>query len=231
MSNTERKIHKLGFIGTGGRGRLLARCVQLDAPDKADMLHRQLRGLPSPVQWRSEILAAADPVAESRQKAAVVLPSGCPVHEDPPRVVEHPEVEVVVIATTSIFHVEWAVAAMEAGKDVICDKPMATTLEHCDQICDAVQRTGRIFGLSMQNRYSYCSTASSAASSRRPTAGGAARVSSSAWPHSDPPTRRGPSISMRSDVIRSGWRPCRATGPRAERPRQVRRLRLAIDLA
>lgn len=146
---------RVGMIGTGGRGRLLARCIRLCEPEHKQQLHRQLRGLPAPIHWHAEIVTAADEIQECREQAREVLPESCSMHEEPMRVVEDPGVDVVVVATASLVHADWSVAALEAGKDVICEKPMTTTLEDADRIVDAVRRSGRIFGLSMQNRYSF----------------------------------------------------------------------------
>jgi len=52
-------------------------------------------------------------------------------------------VQVVSIVTPNFLHAPVAIAAMEAGFDVICDKPVADTLEAARSIADAAQRTGR----------------------------------------------------------------------------------------
>ena len=155
MSQSEPPAHKVGVIGTGARGRGLIKWLRMGHPAEAAKLSRTLRGAPSPIEYRSEVVAVADTDAGSRENARSVVASDCPIHDDPRRVLDDPHVEVVCIATTSIVHADWAVAAMEAGKAVICEKPMTTTLADADRICEAQRRTGRFFGLSMQNRYSF----------------------------------------------------------------------------
>jgi predicted dehydrogenase len=54
-------------------------------------------------------------------------------------VVGHDEVDLVYVATPHPFHREWAVRAAEAGKHVLCEKPMAVTLAHAEQIVDAAR--------------------------------------------------------------------------------------------
>lgn len=152
---SEYETLRVGLIGTGRRGQLLARCIRLCEPENRQQLHRQLRGLPAPIHWDAEIVAAADQVKECREKARDVLPDGCEIYDDPMQVVARSDVDVVVVATASIVHADWAVAALRAGRDVICEKPMTTTLEDADRIVDAMQKSGGIFGLSMQNRYSF----------------------------------------------------------------------------
>jgi UDP-N-acetylglucosamine 3-dehydrogenase len=54
------------------------------------------------------------------------------------------DVDAVIVASPDRFHAEHAVAAMEAGKHVLCEKPLALTLEHCAAIVDGMDRTGRL---------------------------------------------------------------------------------------
>jgi len=51
-----------------------------------------------------------------------------------------PEVDAVWIATPNEFHAEHTVAAAGRGKHVICEKPMAVTLEECDRMIEAAER-------------------------------------------------------------------------------------------
>jgi predicted dehydrogenase len=52
----------------------------------------------------------------------------------------HPGLAVVTIATPSGAHLEPTVAAAQAGKHVICEKPLEVTLERCDQMIAACQQ-------------------------------------------------------------------------------------------
>ncbi len=51
-----------------------------------------------------------------------------------------PDVGAVAIASETSKHVELTVAAAQAGKHIMCEKPMATTLAECDRMIEAVQR-------------------------------------------------------------------------------------------
>ena len=55
------------------------------------------------------------------------------------------DAEIVVVATPDPFHVPHSVAALEAGKHVICEKPLALTVAECRQLIDAVGRSDRYF--------------------------------------------------------------------------------------
>lgn len=52
-------------------------------------------------------------------------------------------IQVVAVVTPNFLHAPVAIAAMEAGFDVICDKPVADTLDAARAIADAAARTGR----------------------------------------------------------------------------------------
>ncbi|MDW8052172.1 MAG: Gfo/Idh/MocA family oxidoreductase [Armatimonadota bacterium] len=53
--------------------------------------------------------------------------------------------DVVDICVPTHRHAEYALAAIEAGKAVVCEKPLARTLEQCEQIVEAVKKHNTIF--------------------------------------------------------------------------------------
>lgn len=64
-----------------------------------------------------------------------------------------PEVEAVFIMVRDAFHEEMAVAALEAGKAVYLEKPMAITIEGCDHILETAYRTGSKLMIGHNMRY------------------------------------------------------------------------------
>ena len=63
-------------------------------------------------------------------------------------------VEVVVVALPSHVHAEVTTAALEAGKHVVCEKPMATSLEEADRMIAAAENAGRVLTIFQNRRYS-----------------------------------------------------------------------------
>jgi len=62
-------------------------------------------------------------------------------HADWRDLVRDAEVDAVYVATPVRLHLEQAVAAAEAGKHVLCEKPMALTAAECDRMIAAAQRS------------------------------------------------------------------------------------------
>lgn len=57
---------------------------------------------------------------------------------------ENPDVDIVYISLPNSLHAEWAVRAAQAGKHVLCEKPLAPTVDECDRIIAAAESTGMV---------------------------------------------------------------------------------------
>ena len=64
-----------------------------------------------------------------------------------------PDVDAVGVCTPSGLHAEGAVAALDAGKDVVVEKPLDITLPAIDRIIDAEKRSGRTVAVISQHRF------------------------------------------------------------------------------
>ena len=64
-----------------------------------------------------------------------------------------PDVQVVHVCTPNDTHAEISIAAMEAGKHVLCEKPMAKTSEDARRMLETSERTGRKLSIAYQNRF------------------------------------------------------------------------------
>ena len=68
-------------------------------------------------------------------------------------ILERPDVDVVCICTPSGLHCRMAIDAMQAGKHVIVEKPIALSLDDADRMIDVAQATDRRLCVVLQNRY------------------------------------------------------------------------------
>jgi predicted dehydrogenase len=64
-----------------------------------------------------------------------------------------PDVDVVYISLPNSLHAEWAIKAMQAGKHVLCEKPLAVTLEEVDAMTAAARSTGRVLAEAFMYRH------------------------------------------------------------------------------
>jgi UDP-N-acetylglucosamine 3-dehydrogenase len=63
------------------------------------------------------------------------------------------DIDVVVVATPDQLHAEHTIAALEAGKHVLCEKPMAMTTEECKNMIAASDRSGKKLMIGQVCRY------------------------------------------------------------------------------
>jgi len=68
-------------------------------------------------------------------------------------VIEDPRVEAVIVTCETNRHADLIEQAAAAGKHILCQKPLATTLEDCDRIIAAVKQSGVKFSMAYQMRH------------------------------------------------------------------------------
>ncbi len=102
-----------------------------------------------------EFVAVAEPVAERRARFAGQhdLPPDAQYASWEPLLSQPRLADAVIIATQDNQHVAPALAALEAGYDVLLEKPMATTLEDCTALVRAAERSGRLLQICHVLRY------------------------------------------------------------------------------
>lgn len=92
----------------------------------------------------SAVLASVvdhDPAARERVASMLSVPQ---LHDDPDRVLADSSVDAVIIATPAPSHAALACAALEAGKHVLVEKPLALSLADAQLVEEAASRTGRV---------------------------------------------------------------------------------------
>ena len=122
---------KFGIIGAGMIGHFHARAVTAMAG--------------------SELQSVFDLRAEAAEKLAAEY--GAEGYSDIDSFLADPELEIVTIGTPSGAHLEPALAALKAGKHVICEKPLEITTERIDQLMDAAKKSGKTVSAVLNRRF------------------------------------------------------------------------------
>ncbi len=76
------------------------------------------------------------------------------IYHDYRKLLERQDIDVVTIGTPDHWHTAIAVAALKAGKDVYCEKPLTLTIDEGKMICRVVKETKRVFQVGTQQRSS-----------------------------------------------------------------------------
>jgi predicted dehydrogenase len=101
-----------------------------------------------------EIVAFCDTVIERAEKAAKEYGTAdALVTEDYKALLAREDIDVIHVLTPNISHSYITVDALEAGKHVMCEKPMAINYAEAKEMLDAAQRTGKKLTIGYQNRF------------------------------------------------------------------------------
>jgi myo-inositol 2-dehydrogenase / D-chiro-inositol 1-dehydrogenase len=128
----------IGSIGVGDLGRrhhlanmlLGSDRVDIAAVCDVDQLHRE---------------EAAEMVLKRRGKRV-----GC--YKDFREVLDHKDIDAVFVVTPDHWHALISIAAVEAGKDVYCEKPLTLTIDESKAVLAAARRYGAVFQTGSQQR-------------------------------------------------------------------------------
>jgi predicted dehydrogenase len=60
---------------------------------------------------------------------------------------DNPDIDIVYVVLPNAMHSEYVIRAAKAGKHVICEKPMAITVEECDQMIAACKEAGKMLSI------------------------------------------------------------------------------------
>jgi predicted dehydrogenase len=66
---------------------------------------------------------------------------------------QNPQVDAVIVATPDAMHEPQVIAAAQAGKHVLCEKPMTTTAAGCVRMAEVVRASGITFAMGYNNRF------------------------------------------------------------------------------
>lgn len=100
-----------------------------------------------------ELVALCDIDEGELAAAAKRVPHEVGCYDDSDALFENERLDAVIIATPNPTHEEIATRAFAEGIHVLCEKPLAPTLEGCDAIVEAAEDADRLLQVGMQRRY------------------------------------------------------------------------------
>lgn len=127
----ERLKLRFGLIGAGSIGQIRAKALRLT---------------------EGVSLSAIADIDEERARRAAPS-SETVLFQDYQRMLASDGIDAVIVSTPPQFHEEIAVRALEAGKHVLCEKPLANSVDACRRILDAARRTGKTVATGFNHRY------------------------------------------------------------------------------
>ena len=99
------------------------------------------------------IAALADPTPANLDHAASMVP-GVKTYADYHKMLEEQkDLDAVIVITPSFLHAEVTVAALNRGFNVLCEKPIATTIEDANRMIDASRKSGKLLYIGFQKRF------------------------------------------------------------------------------
>lgn len=111
---------KVGLVGYGFMGHMHAQCYEASGEGK--------------------VVALADVEAARREEARDKL--NCRIFLSLAEMMATADVEIIDICTPTYLHEEMVIAAANAGKPILCEKPMSLTVEACDRMINATKKAG-----------------------------------------------------------------------------------------
>ncbi|EJC83685.1 putative dehydrogenase [Rhizobium leguminosarum bv. trifolii WSM2297] len=100
----------------------------------------------------ADLYAICDVAADLRERMAITHGAG-KTYDDYDKMLADPDLDAVVIATADAFHVPASIRALQAGKHVLCEKPVGVTIEECLELKAEVDRSGRVFQVGHMKRF------------------------------------------------------------------------------
>ena len=134
---TSSRTWKFGVVGTGARAR------GAHLPILRDYFPQV------------EVVALCDVTPENLEEALKVYGKSVAGYSDYHKMLsDHPEMDAVVVIVPNFLHAAVAIAALEAGKHVLTEKPIATHVADATQMIEAAEKHQRILEVGFEMRYS-----------------------------------------------------------------------------
>jgi len=122
---------QIGIIGLGWWGKQIVTCLT-ESP-------------------RFKVVAGCD--IDSKMAAPFAATQKFELTDDYKTLLKRADVDAIAVVTPHLLHEEMAVAALKAGKQVFCEKPLALTTASAERILAACAKVGGVLGIGHERRY------------------------------------------------------------------------------
>ena len=127
---------KIGVIGAGRIGKVHIRNISLFVPDLT-------------------IKTVADPFMNDKTAAYVKQFGIENVTKDAKDILQDPEIEAVIIASSTNTHAQFIIESAKAGKNIFCEKPIDHDVNKIKEVLDVVKETGKKYQVGFNRRFDH----------------------------------------------------------------------------
>lgn len=125
------------LVGLGGYGGYCYQLLKNYVPDS-----------------RYTLCGIVDPVAEKAPLYQEIKEKGIPVFPDTEAFFRQGRADLVLIASPIPYHCQQTVSCLEHGAHVLCEKPIAATVQDCERMRQAARQTGKLLAVGFQWSFS-----------------------------------------------------------------------------
>ncbi|HEO8420541.1 TPA: Gfo/Idh/MocA family oxidoreductase [Yersinia enterocolitica] len=102
---------------------------------------------------RCQIVALCDIYPEKAEKKAKEFNLDATIYDDHTKMLNREDIDLVSVCTPPYTHSEITINFLDTGKNVLVEKPMASSLEECDAMNAAAERNNKMLSVISQNRF------------------------------------------------------------------------------
>ena len=102
---------------------------------------------------RCQVVALVDIIPGKARRFMEEFGLSCDTYEDHLDILPRHDIDLVDVCTPPYVHAQISINALRSGKNVVCEKPMAASLEECDAMIRARDESGKKLSIIAQNRF------------------------------------------------------------------------------
>ena len=102
---------------------------------------------------RCEVVALVDIIPGKAARFMEEFGLKCDTYEQHEAILPREDIDLVDVCTPPFVHASISIDALKSGKNVVCEKPMAASLEECDAMLRSRDESGRLLSIIAQNRF------------------------------------------------------------------------------